>query len=98
MSALAGLFGGGKANGGWAQANTMYEVNERGLEMATVRGRDYLLTGNSPVQITPNSRLGGGGLNQINNFTVQGRIDRRTQDQLAQDVGRKASVAARRNG
>jgi len=98
FSAFAGMFGGGRANGGWAQANTMYEVNERGLEMATVRGRDYLLTGNSPVQITPNSRLGGGGLNQINNFTVQGRIDRRTQDQLAQDVGRKASVAARRNG
>lgn len=91
-------FGGGRANGGWASANSMYEVNERGLEMATVRGRDYLLTGNSPVQITPHNRLAKGGMSQTNNFIVQGRIDRRTQDQLAQDVGRKASVASRRNG
>lgn len=98
LSMFAGLFGGGRANGGWAAANSVYEVNERGLEMATVNGRNYMLTGNSPVQVTPNHMLGGSGVSQVNNFNVVGRIDRRTQDQIAQEVGRKASVAARRNG
>jgi hypothetical protein len=98
LSMFAGLFGGGKANGGWAAANSLYEVNERGLEMATVNGRNYMLTGNSPVQVTPNHMLGGSGVSQVNNFNVVGRIDRRTQDQIAQEVGRKASVATRRNG
>lgn len=97
MGWIAGLFGGGKASGGWAAANSIYEVNERGLEMATVNGRDYMLTGSSPVMVTPNHKLGG-GMTQNINFSVVGRVDRRTQDQIAQEVGRKASVATRRNG
>lgn len=98
FSMIAGWFAGGRANGGWAAANSMYEVNERGMEMATVNGRDYLLTGNQPVQITPNNRLGGAGMTQVVNFNVQGRIDQRTQDQVAFDVGRQTQVAMRRNG
>lgn len=94
---LAGIFGGGRANGGWAAANTMYEVNERGLEMATVGGRDFMLTGNQPVQVTPNHKLGG-GVSQVNQFTIQGRIDRRTEDQIAEKVGWKTQVAMARNG
>lgn len=91
-------FGGGRASGGGVSPFSAVEVNERGFEMATVRGRDYLLAGNSPVQITPNHQLGGRQMQQTNNFIVQGRIDRRTQDQIAQDVGRRASSASRRNG
>lgn len=91
-------FGGGKAGGGRAAANTIYEVNEQGLEMATVRGRDYLLTGGSGATITPAHKVGVGGLQQTNNFTIQGRIDRRTQDQIAAEVGRRATTATRRNG
>lgn len=98
FSAFAGLFGAGKANGGWGAANSMFPVNERGFEMATVRGKDYMLTGNSPVQITPNHALSGGAINQVVNFVVQGRIDQRTQDQVAFDVGRQTQVAMRRNG
>jgi len=98
LSTLAGLFTGGRASGGWIGGNKFAEVNERGLEMATVNGRSYLLAGNSPVEITPNHKLPGGGMSQVNNFMVQGRIDRRTQDQIAQDVGRRASTATRRNG
>ena len=37
-SLIGALFGGGKAAGGWAMPNTMYEVNERGFEMASVGG------------------------------------------------------------
>ena len=94
---LAGIFGGGRANGGWAAANTLYEVNERGLEMASVGGRDFMLTGNQPVQVTPNHKLGG-GVSQVNQFTIQGRIDRRTEDQIAQKVGWKTQTAMARNG
>src|SRR5690606_4158471 len=36
-SLFGGLFGGGRANGGMALPNKIYEVNERGIEMATVR-------------------------------------------------------------
>lgn len=98
LSMFAGMFGGGRASGGWTKPNTMYEVNERGLEMATVNGRDYMLTGNSPVHVTPNHRLGRGGVSQTNNFVIQGRIDRRTESQIAQDVGRKTQTAMVRNG
>lgn len=97
-SLLGSLWGGGKASGGMALPGKLYEVNERGFEMATVGGRDYMLTGSRPVDITPNHQLSGGGIQQVNNFTVAGRIDRSTQGQLAQKVGREASRATRRNG
>jgi hypothetical protein len=97
IATFASWFGGGKANGGWAAANTLYEVNERGLEMATVGGRDFMLTGNQPVQVTPNHKLGG-GVSQVNQFTIQGRIDRRTEDHIAQKVGWKTQTAMARNG
>lgn len=93
---IAGIFGGGKASGGIAHANRLYEVNESGMEMASVNGRDYLLTGSKPVQITPNS--GMGGMQQTNVFTIQGKIDRRTEDQIVQQVGRRTQMAMARNG
>src|SRR5690606_8893319 len=90
-------FGGGKATGGWAAANSMYQVNERGFEMATVGGNDYLLTGPRPVHITQSSQLrGGGGVNQT--FIVQGVIDQRTRAQLEQQTGTAARRALARNG
>jgi hypothetical protein len=96
LQAFAGLFGGGRASGGWAMPNTLYEVNERGMEMATVRGRDYLLTGSSPVQITPNNRLGARGFRDQNVvFNVQGSIDPRSKDQILQEMGRQARIAGR---
>ncbi len=72
LSWLGGLFGGGKASGGIARPNTIYEVNERGLEMATVGGKDYMLTGDQPVRVTPNHQLGGGPvvLNMNNNYAA----------------------------
>lgn len=96
FSMIAGLFGGGRATGGVAHANRLYEVNESGMEMASVNGRDYLLTGSKPVQITPNS--GVGGFQQVVNFNIQGKIDRRTEDQVAQKAGRTMQMAMARNG
>lgn len=87
LAALGSLFGGGKASGGWAKPNTIYEVNERGLEMATVGGRDYMLTGNQPVHVTPNHRLGTGGSNVTNNFAFSAPTSPKTQTQMAARVG-----------
>lgn len=99
MSWFAGLFGGGKAGGGWAAANTMYEVNERGFEMASVGGKDYMLTGNKPVHITPNHRLDTGGRGDtIVQFNGYGRPDRRTAQQAAADVAVAAQRSLSRNG
>lgn len=99
FSTIAGLFSGGKANGGWADSNSLYEVNERGFEMANIRGRQYMLTGDSPVRVTPNHALAdGSGVNQSNTFVIQGDVDRRTQSQIAQNVGRRTQVAMSRNG
>lgn len=96
MSTFASWFGGGKAGGGWAHANSVYEVNERGMEMATVNGRDYLLTGNKSVKITPNHQVGGGGQMITNNLTVQGRIDRRSEQRIAREIGQKTRMATAR--
>lgn len=97
FSALMGMFGGGKAAGGWAQANTIYEVNERGLEMATVKGRDYLLTGNSPVHITPHHQLSGGGGAQITQNFINPRMTNiQTDSQRAREEARKAQRALAR--
>lgn len=80
-------FGGARANGGPVQAGVPYLVGERGPE---------LFVAPKTGTIIPNNKMGM-GLTQVNNFMVQGRIDRRTEDQLASDVGRKSSTALRRN-
>ena len=81
------LIGGARANGGPVQAGVPYLVGERGPE---------LFVAPKTGTIIPNDRMGM-GLGQTNNFIVQGRIDRRTQEQMAADVGRKASTAIRRS-
>lgn len=95
-SFFGALFGGGRASGGSTAPNTVYRVNERGFEMATVGANDYLLTGNKPVQITPHDRISGGNLTQ--QFIVQGVLDNRTATQLEQKSGTAARRAMARNG
>lgn len=97
IQALAGLFGGGKAGGGWAAANTAYEINERGFETASVNGRDYLLTGNKPVEITPNHRLGRSGGGVVQNFYNPVMSNAKTQFQIAQEQAVKAQRAMARS-
>jgi len=90
---------GGRANGGWTSAHSVYEVNERGLEMATVRGRDFLLTGGSPVEVTPNHRLsfGGGSGSVTQNFYNPVMSNLQTDSQRAREEARKAQKATARN-
>ena len=94
ISAIAGIFSGGRANGGWTSPRSIYEVNERGLETATVNGRTFMLTGNNPVEVTPNHRLGGGG-SVTNNFAFSAPTSSRTQTQVAARVGYEVRRAQR---
>lgn len=88
-------FGGAKAAGGSVMPNTMYRVNENGPELLDYQGRQYLMNGNRSGMITPNQSIsGGGGFTQQNTFVVEGRIDRRTQTQLADETRRKTQAAA----
>lgn len=98
LAALGSLFGGGKASGGWAKPNTIYEVNERGLEMATVGGRDYMLTGNQPVHVTPHEQLRGGGraVSVTQNFINPNMIDRNSAAQREQEAAYKLRVSTAR--
>lgn len=92
---LGALFGGGKAGGGMANPRSIYEVNERGFEMASVNGRDYMLTGGKSVEITPNHRLGGGApVTQIFNNPIMSNIQ--TDQQRAREEAKKAQRASAR--
>lgn len=98
IGTFASWFSGGKANGGWADANSVYEVNERGFEMANVRGRQYMLTGDAPVRITPNHQIGaGGGTSVTQNFYNPQMRDPRTEAQRQTEAARKLRTATSRN-
>jgi len=98
FGAFAGAFGGGKAAGGAVSPWSMYEVNERGMEGLTVNGRDYLMTGSQSGVVTPNHRMGGGGVTQTNKFYLAAPTSQRTQEQFAQRSAFELAQAQRRNG
>jgi hypothetical protein len=96
-SALGSLFGGPRASGGFVAPGKMYEVAERGPELLTVGGRQYLLPTATGGMVTANPRLGGGGtVNQ--NITVVGQITSRTATHLATETSRAQRRAAARFG
>lgn len=92
---LLSAFGGGKAGGGQVMPGKFYEVNESGMEMATVGGRDYLLTGNKSGMITPAHRMGG--VSQTLNFAFAAPTSQRTQEQMAQRSAYELGQAQKRN-
>lgn len=83
FSILSTLFGGGRAIGGPVSAGMVYEVNERGPEIYSTGGRNYLL----PVQgghVTPMATSqGNGGVTVHQSIVIQGRMDNSTPDQIA---------------
>lgn len=52
--------GGFLAGGGPAESGSLYRVNEKGPELLSVGGADYLMMGGQSGQVTPNDKLGGG--------------------------------------
>lgn len=94
---LGAIFGGGRAAGGWVSPGKLYEVAENGPEMLRVGNRQFLLPTATGGMVTPNARMGGGGgVSQVIN--VQGRVDTRTANQLAQEAGRAQRRASARFG
>jgi len=92
VSAFAGMFGGGKAVGGAVNAGTMYQVNERGPEMLSVGGRDFLMMGAQGGNVTPHGQYGG----QTINVNVQPTSSQRTAAQVAQAIARSQQLAMAR--
>lgn len=87
---------GGRAGGGSVKPWSMYQVNETGMEGISVNGRDYLMTGSKGGIVSANPRTGG--INQTVNIQVAGRIDRRTEEQIARSVGRESQRGLARTG
>lgn len=85
-SSLLGAFGGGREGGGSVVPGKFYRVNESGMEMATVDGRDYLMTGSKGGMITPAHKVGGNA-GVVNNFSFSAPASPKTQTQIASRVG-----------
>lgn len=84
-SLIGALFGGGRATGGSVGPGKMYGVNESGMEMLSVRGRDYLLTGNNTGTITPAHQVtAGAGI--VQNFYNPVMADRQTDAQRQREA------------
>lgn len=96
-TSLLSMFGGGKAGGGAVNAGMFYRVNERGPELLTAGGKDYLMMGNQSGSITPNSGLGG-GITQYNQFIVGPQNNQVTQEQIASKTAFTLNEVRRRNG
>lgn len=98
LSAFGGSmgFGGGKANGGPVAPGTLYRVNERGPEMfQSANGSQFLMTGSSGGNITPNHGLGGAVYNTTINVPPQ--TTRQSGSQLAAEYERKMAQGRRNN-
>lgn len=84
------FFGGAFADGGRPPINKISVVGDG--------GEPELFVPDTAGTIIPFSKLqGGGGQTMVtNNLTVQGRIDRRTESQIARDIAQKTRMATAR--
>lgn len=99
-SVFGSLFGGGRAVGGSTQPGRFYEVNERGPELYSAGGRTWLMAGDRGGHVTPLAERGGAGRAPIQYFntTIQGRMDRTTEEQFHRKQGRQAARGLSRTG
>lgn len=74
--------GGPRALGGPASAGSMYPVLERGPEILSTGGRDYLMMGSESGRVTP-LRQGGGGGSQPVIVQLQPQIYNNASDKVA---------------
>lgn len=109
MSAgINALFGGGRATGGPVAPGTLYRVNERGPELVTVGGDDYLMMGGkggyvTPVGATasaPSAAAPAQAAPSYLNVYVQPPpgTSRETALQMGRTIGQQIQLSQRRNG
>ncbi len=99
-ASAAGMFSGasGRANGGPVSAGSLYRVNERGPELLEVGGKNYLMMGKQSGNVDPSPGTRSTGNVSVNQtIVVQGTINRRTSEQIAQDSARRQRIATTRN-
>jgi hypothetical protein len=88
FASVAGISG-GRASGGDVFGNGIYRINER--------GKEWLYMGaNTRGTVVP-SGSGPGAMTVMQNFTVSGATDRRTQQQIAAAAARGLAMAQRSN-
>jgi hypothetical protein len=96
FQAIAAAFSGSRAGGGDVLADRGYWVGEQGPEWFQPRTAGTVLPHEESMQ-----RAGGRSNRPVvitNNMTVQGKIDRQTETQIAREMGIRTQVAMRRNG
>lgn len=93
LGGLASAFGSGHAGGGAVSPGMIYPVNERGTEVLSTGGRDYLLTGQSGGVVHPAGSAGGATVVNVN---VQPTSTRATAMQTANAAARALALANQR--
>jgi lambda family phage tail tape measure protein len=90
---------GSRALGGTVSAGGLYEVNERGPELLSVAGKEYLMVGDSGGKVAPVA-AGAPGATEIINVSVAmpAGASRDTAMQFGSAVARQLRVSTRRNG
>lgn len=94
LGSLVGSFfgmGTGRANGGTVQPWSVQPVNERGFEVFSSGGKDWLMTGGRGGYVTPNG--GGGGTSVVVNQTFNGVSSGITRTEMAAMKRQMAEVA-----
>ncbi|MGH8083875.1 MAG: hypothetical protein ACREPV_01185 [Lysobacter sp.] len=97
FSSLLGAFGGGRDAGGAVQAGSFYRVNENRNELLTVGGETFLMMGKQGGRVDANRGGGRGG--DVFNITipVEGRVDRQTRGQVANETAARLQTWTGRN-
>ena len=100
LSMAAGLFGGGREYGGDVRGDRMYRVGERNRpELLNLgRGQQYLIPGDAGKVEPIRGENGGRKVTVNQTIRVEGRVDRRTAAQIAQQSGVKIRTATARFG
>lgn len=97
MGDFAGV---GKAVGGPVSAGGVYPVNERGPELLSVAGKEYLMVGSQGGSVTPirAGEASGGGSHVSVYVTPPPGSSRQTAMQWGAEAGRHIQLSMRRNG
>lgn len=95
-----GAVAGGRALGGPVSAGGLYRVTERGPELLSVAGKQYLMLGDRGGKVTPNAAPAHAGGDTYLNVTVAppAGASRATAMQFGAAAGRQMQIALRRNG
>lgn len=99
-SFFSSIFGSvfGRAIGGPVSRGGIYEVNERGPELLSANGRQFLMMGNTSGNVSPMTSGGGSVVNINVSVPVNSPRDRATAMQFGQQVARQLQMAQARNG